>query len=95
MKIKNLIIIGCLVLTFPLLGQNQSVTDTEQISKIATPKIEYPEFQKKLNESGSHYIKTTMVAQIWTRYTDFNPGTTLNGFTNQTPFDIGNSPSTS
>lgn len=89
MKIKNLIIKGGLVLTFQLFGQNQTVTKTEQISKISTSKVEYPEFKKKLNESGSHYIKTTMVAQIWSRYTDFNPGTTLNGFTNQTPFDIG------
>ena len=89
MKIKNLIIIGGLVLTFPLLGQNQTVTDAGAIGKVPTTKIEYPEFKKKLNESGSQYIKTTMVAQIWSRYTDFNPGTTLNGFTNQTPFDIG------
>jgi len=80
MKIKNLIIISLSALTFPLFGQNQ---------KTDVGKIEYPEFKKKLNESGSHYIKTTMVAQLWSRYTDFNPGTTLNGFTNQTPFDIG------
>ena len=80
MKIKLLILVSFI----SLFGIGQS----QQISELSK-KIEYPEFKKKLNETGSHYIKTTMVAQIWSRYTDFNPGTTLNGFKNQNPFDIG------
>ena len=57
--------------------------------KEPTKKIEYPELKKNLNESGNHYIKATIVGQFWSRYTDFNPGTTLYGYKNQSPFDIG------
>ena len=50
--------------------------------------IKYPEFKRNLNEDGSHYIKFTTVAQFWSRYTDLNPNTKLNGQTPE-PFDIG------
>ena len=81
MRIYILLILGVVSLTIPTIAQQ--TTSTEQ------KKIEYPEFKKKLNESGSHYIKATLVGQIWSRYTDFNPGSTLNGYTKQSPFDIG------
>lgn len=74
---------GLLLLTLP--AHSQQTTATAEPGK----KIEYPEFKKKLNETGSHYIKATVVAQIWSRYTDVNPGSTLNGYGNQNPFDIG------
>ena len=81
MRIYILLILGVVSLTIPTIAQQ--TTSNEQ------KKIEYSEFKKKLNESGSHYIKATLVGQIWSRYTDFNPGSTLNGYTKQTPFDIG------
>ncbi len=83
MKKNILIIVGLVLITLPTIGQQ--VPSTEVQAK----KVEYPEFKKKLNESGSHYIKATVVGQFWSRYTDFNPGTTLNGYTKQVPFDIG------
>ncbi len=34
--------------------------------------------QYNLNESGSHYIRVTFLGQLWTRYNENNPGTTVN-----------------
>lgn len=77
MKHKTIIFIGIICL--------YSISYSQESKK----SILFPEFKRTLNESGSHYIKATMVGQIWSRYTDFNPGTTLNGYANQVPFDIG------
>ena len=52
------------------------------------PDVKFPEFKKNLNEDGSHYIKFTTVAQFWSRYSDLNPGTTINGKPAE-PFDMG------
>jgi len=83
MKKITSIIAAILLLSLSTFGQSSP------ISVDLVKKIEYPDFKKKLNESGSHYVKTTMFAQIWSRFTDFNPGSTLNGYSNQNPFDIG------
>jgi len=41
-----------------------------------------------LNEDGSNYIQGSLRTQVWARYTDLNPGTTLNGFSEDQLFDI-------
>ncbi|MBT1689687.1 hypothetical protein [Dawidia soli] len=53
----------------------------------AKPPLE--ELRLKLNEDGSHYLKLTFLNQVWIRYNDSNPGTTV--LTDATPetFDIG------
>ena len=48
-----------------------------------------PELKKKFNESGSQYIKATFTGQFWGRYTDLNPGTTLDGFGLNSATDLG------
>lgn len=48
-----------------------------------------PELKKKFNDSGSQYIKATFVGQFWSRYTDLNPGTTLDGYGLGSTMDIG------
>lgn len=63
-------------------------TFAQEVEKPATPVVKFPEFKKNLNNDGSHYIKFTTVAQFWSRYTDVNPGTKINGQT-PSPFDIG------
>ncbi len=50
-----------------------------------TSKLVIPEFKYKFNASGSHYIKATVTAQIWARYSEMNPGsqiydTPVNGY---------------
>lgn len=42
-----------------------------------------------LNEEKTRYIKGTGLAQIWVRYTDFNPGSTVFGTAKENAFDVG------
>ncbi len=43
----------------------------------------------KLNEDGSHFVKLTMVNQTWLRYLDYNPGSTIFGYSKEKGTDIG------
>ncbi len=57
--------------------------------QIKEAKKEVEELRLKLNEDGSHYLKFTVLGQLWFRYNNSNPGTTVvNESANQT-FDIG------
>lgn len=47
------------------------------------------ELRLKLNEDGSHYIKTTFSNQVWFRFNQSNPGTTTLGDAKDQTFDIG------
>jgi hypothetical protein len=47
------------------------------------------EMRLKLNEDGSHYLKWTFMNQVWLRYNDSNPGTTVLGEPANQTFDIG------
>ncbi len=42
-----------------------------------TSKLVIPELKYKFNQSGSHYIKATVAAQMWARYSEMNPGTQI------------------
>lgn len=42
-----------------------------------------------LNGDSTHYIKATFTAQVWARYTQNNPGSTIFGYDAPTTFDIG------
>ncbi len=54
------------------------------------PVAEKPEALKiNLNDDGSHYFKATFTAQVWTRYNESNPGTTVFGYEKTETFDIG------
>ena len=37
------------------------------------------EMKLKLNEDGTHYLKWTFLNQVWLRYNESNPGTTVMG----------------
>jgi len=50
---------------------------------------EIEELRLKLNEDGSHYLKWTFLNQVWLRYNDSNPGTTVLGEDASQTFDIG------
>lgn len=47
------------------------------------------ELRMNLNEEGTHYLKTTFTAQLWGRYTEMNPGSTIGGFATSSNYDIG------
>jgi hypothetical protein len=50
---------------------------------------EVEELRYKLNESGSHYIKMTLLNQLWLRQNESNPGSLVLGEPTSTTIDIG------
>ena len=42
-----------------------------------------------LNDEGSHFIQATLLNQSWLRFTQANPGTTVEGVSRESIFDIG------
>jgi hypothetical protein len=57
--------------------------------KTNTGKKEIDELRLKLNEDGSHYLKLTVLGQLWFRYNQSNPGTTVLKEPSTETFDIG------
>jgi hypothetical protein len=53
------------------------------------PKARLEEMRLSLNEDGSHYLKWTFLNQVWLRYNESNPGTTVIGEPANNTFDIG------
>ncbi|SHH50608.1 hypothetical protein SAMN04488109_4105 [Chryseolinea serpens] len=53
------------------------------------PKPAIEEMRLKLNEDGSHYLKWTFLNQVWLRYNDSNPGTTVLKDPASSTVDIG------
>ncbi len=47
------------------------------------------ELRLNLNDNGSHYLKATLFNQVWVRYNESNPGSTVYGFNKDNTFDIG------
>lgn len=78
MKIKALIALSLIALS--AVAQN-----TEQ------PKDKKPDknLTFNLNDDGSHYIKANLTTQIWVRFNQSNPGTTVFGYKEDQTFDIG------
>ena len=57
--------------------------------KTSIEKKEIEELRLKLNEDGSHYLKFTVLGQLWFRYNESNPGTTVLKEPSTETFDIG------
>jgi hypothetical protein len=47
------------------------------------------ELKLNLNDDGSHYLKMNFTAQVWARYNQSNPGTTIYGYSKKETYDIG------
>lgn len=77
-KLIITIIISMASLPFALIAQTPS-TGPKTIE----------ELKLKLNEDGSHYLKWTFLNQVWLRYNNSNPGTTVLGEPEDQTFDIG------
>lgn len=63
-------------------------------TSIAQPKSDqnkaFPtELRYNFGDDDQRYVKATFLAQVWGRYTDNNPGTTLYGFSEPTSYDMG------
>lgn len=82
--LKNLIVLTA-ISSIAISGFTQTSGASSEQSK----PFAYPELKHNFNADGSHYIKATVVGQFWTRYTDLNPGSTIEGTAANTAFDIG------
>jgi hypothetical protein len=78
---KYVIVLLFLSLVFPrgLPAQDQANAKKKEID----------ELRLDLNEDGSHYLKLTMLGQLWFRYDESNPGTTVLKKAAPQTFDIG------
>lgn len=50
---------------------------------------EKKELKYNLNEDGSHFVKLTFLSQVWLRYNQSNPGSTVFGTPKESTIDIG------
>jgi hypothetical protein len=78
MKYRILVIL--LAATFSTTAQTTNTPTKEKPNKDLT---------FNLNEDGSNYIDVNLVTQIWFRYNQSNPGTTVFGYEKNETFDIG------
>jgi len=58
-------------------------------SSCQNPILKDRQLKFNLTEDGKEYIRFTFLNQVWLRYTDANPGTTVNGTAQSQIFDIG------
>lgn len=83
---KNKILIATL---FHLLGYLPSLAQTDLPAQPKNNANSIDEMKLKLNDDGSHYLKVTFLNQIWFRYNESNPGTSVMGEPTNNTFDIG------
>lgn len=73
-----LVVLNVLILSISLNAQTKD-----------SSRIVIPELKLNFNKSGTSYIKGTFLAQTWARYSEFNPGTTIDGTPKSDYGDIG------
>src|SRR6478752_2546542 len=90
---KSLRLIGFLLVMLQTLSLSAQIpvdttTRPAAPSPAPAPK-EKGDLRANLNESGTHYVRFTMLMQAWARYNESNPGTTVNGQFESSTTDIG------
>ena len=69
-------------------------TQAEQATAAPQPAPATPNFYLKdgklpLSADGSRYFKITLLSQVWMRYNESNPGTTVGGYAVPNTYDLG------
>ena len=80
---KNVLLIVIPFITFSAslkAQQTASTTNNQQLNN---------ELRYNFTEDGTKYIKATFLNQVWLRWNESNPGTTVNGENKDQTFDIG------
>ncbi|MBC7920409.1 MAG: hypothetical protein H7Z75_04895 [Ferruginibacter sp.] len=80
---------GWLILILAGCGVCRAQTPTGPVPAGPPPAPEKSELRYALNESGSHYLRFTLLNQTWLRANNSNPGTTVNGVAADRTLDIG------
>src|SRR5260221_1750627 len=57
--------------------------------QLSAKRKDIDEIRLKLNDDGSHYLKLTLLGQLWFRYNQSNPGTTVLKEPTAETYDIG------
>jgi hypothetical protein len=90
---KTLALIGLLfVFSLSFTLSAQTPIDTSRATTPLPPKEapkEKGDLRANLNESGTHFVRFTMLMQVWARYNESNPGTAVNGHLESSTTDIG------
>ncbi|WP_306353162.1 hypothetical protein [Flavobacterium sp. '19STA2R22 D10 B1'] len=87
-KIKSVFVF--LGLTVLVWSQNMEAQELKKIEETAPPKQEFWKDRKIfLNEEGSNYLKFAILAQVWVRDMQYNPGSTIFGEPKNNGTDIG------
>ena len=80
---RNFFLVSILISTITAsVHAQQLITTTKNDQPIA-------ELKYNLTEDGTKYIKTTFLNQVWLRWNESNPGTTVNGDAKNHTVDIG------
>jgi hypothetical protein len=72
----------------PTQTQAEQATNQPQ-SAPSTPNFFLKDGKLPLSADASHYIKFTLLNQVWMRYNESNPGTTVGGYNVPNTYDIG------
>lgn len=76
MKVARLFAVNLFMLTATLVFGQSTSSKNNQI-------------RFNLSDDGKNYVRFTFLNQVWLRYTDANPGSTLYGYNQNQVFDIG------
>jgi hypothetical protein len=69
--------------------QTQSEQATQQPQNPPAPNFFLKDGKLPLNADASRYVKFTLLNQVWMRYNESNPGTTVGGYNVPNTYDIG------
>jgi hypothetical protein len=86
---KNILVLLCLQ-TFASYAQKTTQIVPDSIAAVPKKEVKLPkELKFNFNDEGSHYLKFTLTNQIWLRYNESNPGTTVYGTPKSETYDVG------
>ena len=77
MTCKQLLLCILTLTTCSIFGQNKTSNSNQK-----------KELKLNINEDGSHFVKATFLNQVWLRYNDNNPGSTVFGYPESSTYDI-------
>lgn len=89
-RIFQRLLLGLLVLQNTYLTSHAQVVPARDSSATMAPKpaAGKPVLRLNLSDDGKHFIQATFLNQLWLRYTDSNPGTSVYGTAKPSTFDV-------
>ena len=73
----------------PTQTQSDQATKAPQSQPASPPNFFLKDGKLPLSADASHYVKFTLLNQVWMRYNQSNPGTTVGGYDQPNTYDIG------